>query len=171
MDNKGACEVKDTLNGLERSLGSEGYQTLFALMITDNEVDFSDHTALERFCVCEGERRSRLFYRDVRQSRQKPGCERNHVEIRKILPKDKNMSFDALSAENCSLLMSHVNSEPRPSLESLSPIRMLKASHKDLADRLLSYPGVKVIPIDELDLTVHLINEAHLKRGDEPLVR
>ncbi len=65
--------------------------------------------------------------------------------------------------------MSHVNAEPRPSLGSLSPIRMLKASHKDLAKHLLDYLGVTEIPIDELDLTVHLINEAHLKRGSKPI--
>lgn len=77
----------------------------------DNGVEFSDHRALERSRVREGERRTSLFYYDVRQSRQKSGCERNHVETRRILLKDKNMGFDALSAEECSLLMSHVNSE------------------------------------------------------------
>ena len=65
--------------------------------------------------------------------------------------------------------MSHVNAELRSSLGSLSPIRMLKASHKDLAENLLDYLGVTEIPIDELDLTVHLINEAHLKRGSKPI--
>ena len=48
---------------------------------------------------------------------------------------------------------------------------MLKASHKDLAKHLLDYLGVTEIPIDELDLTVHLINEAHLRRGSEPIAK
>ena len=55
----------------------------------DNGVEFSDHRALECPCVCEGGRRTSLFYYDVRQSRQKSGCEGNHVETRKILPKDE----------------------------------------------------------------------------------
>lgn len=136
----------------------------------DNGVEFSDHRALERSRVREGGRRTSLFYYDVCQSRQKSGCEGNHVETRKILLKDENMSFNALSAEECSLLMRHVNSEQRSSLGTLSLIRMPKASHKDLADKLLGYLGAKRFRQMNWPDTC-LINETYFKRGDEPLVK
>lgn len=56
---------------------------------------------------------TRLFYCDPRQSQQKGACEKNHVEIRKLLPKGAGVRFDRLTAADCALLMSQVNSEPR----------------------------------------------------------
>lgn len=171
LADKDAEEVARALSELEGALGHEGYRALFGLIITDNGTEFADHEALERSALCPGERRSRLFYCDVRQSQQKPGCERNHVEMRKVLPKGRNISFDGLTKADCSLLMSHVNSQPRPSLGGMSPIRMLKTCHGQLAERLLGSLGVSEVDVDDLDLTPRLLNEAHIKRGDEPLVK
>lgn len=91
----------------------------------------------------------------MRQSQQKGSCERNHVELRKVLP--KGTSFDALTRADCALLMSHVNSEPRPSLAGLSPIRMFRLAYGGLAERLLDALGIEEIGPGELNLTPSLL--------------
>lgn len=58
----------------------------------------------------------RLYYCDPRRSDQKGAYEKNHMEIRKMLPKGRGISFDLLTHEDCELVMSHVNPEPRSSL-------------------------------------------------------
>ena len=42
------------------------------------------------------------------------GCERNHVELRKLLPKRRGISFDDLEAADMAAVMSQLNPEPRP---------------------------------------------------------
>ena len=53
-----------------------------------------------------------LFYCDPGRASRR-ACEKNHVEIRKLLPKGAGVRFDRLTAADCALLMSQVNSEPR----------------------------------------------------------
>lgn len=60
----------------------------------------------------------RMFYCDPQRSDQKGGCEVTHEMIRRVLP--KGTSFDALSQEDISLMMSHINSYNRKSLISSS---------------------------------------------------
>lgn len=164
-------EVRDRLDWLEEGLGADGYRRLFDPLLTDNGAEFSDHGALERSALDGSRRRSRVFYCDVRQSQQKGACERNHVEIRKVLPKGRGISFDGLCDEDARLLMSHVNSEPRPSLGGMSPMRMLRAADPALAERLFRLLGIREVPTAELNLTPGLISEARIGRGGEPLAK
>lgn len=71
---------------------------------------------------------TRLFYCDPRRADQKGGCERNHMEIRKLLPKGNGVSFDRLDRADAALVMSQVNSEPRGRLAWRSPAEMLLAA-------------------------------------------
>ena len=54
-------------------------------------------------------------------------------------------------------IMSHVNSEPRPSLVGLSPIRMFRLAYGGLAERLLDALGIEEIGPGELNLTPSLL--------------
>ena len=81
-------------------------------MLTDNGSEFADEGAIAAL-LGERDGETRLFYCDPRQSQQKGACEKNHVEIRKLLPKGAGIRFDRLTAADCALLMSQVNSEPR----------------------------------------------------------
>ena len=78
----------------------------------------------------------------MRQSQQKAGCGRNHVELRKLLPKGRGISFDALDGRDCAELMSQLNSMPRPSLMGLSPFSMLGAAMPEEAGALFDALGV-----------------------------
>lgn len=84
----------------------------FGAVLTDNGSEFADEGAIAAL-LGERDGETRLFYYDPRQSQQKGACEKNHVEIRKLLPKGTGARFDRLTAADCALLMSQVNSEPR----------------------------------------------------------
>ena len=50
-------------------------------------------------------------------------------EPRKLLPKGRGIAFDRLCGHDRACVMSQPNSEPRPSLGGMTPIRMLEATH------------------------------------------
>ena len=109
----GACaSVLAALSSLRGVLGEDGARRAFGAVLTDNGSEFADEGAIAAL-LGERDGETRLFYCDPRQSQQKGACEKNHVEIRKLLPKGAGVRFDRLTAADCALLMSQVNSEPR----------------------------------------------------------
>lgn len=117
----------------------------------------------------EGPGETRLFYCDPRRSDQKGACERNHVEIRKLLPKGSGLRFDRLAPADLALAMSHVNSEPRGALGFSTPARAFRAMLGEDAAALLDAYGVEDVALGDLDLTPGLIERARAERGDAPL--
>ena len=99
----------------------------------------------------------------------KGACERNHVEIRKLLPKGAGIRFDRLVPADLALAMSHVNSEPRGALGFATPARAFRAMLGEDAAALLDAYGVEDVPLGDLDLTPGLIERARAERGDAPL--
>ena len=165
----GTCaSVLAALGGVRSALGAGGMARVFGAVLTDNGSEFSDEGAIAAL-LGEREGETRLFYCDPRQSQQKGACERNHVEIRKLLPKGRGLRFDRLGAADCALLMSHVNSEPRGALGFSTPARAFRAMLGADAAALLDAYGVEDVPAGELDLTPGLIERARAERGDAPL--
>ena len=119
------------------------------------------------WCGRQGE--TRLFYCDSGRSDQKGACERNHVEIRKLLPKGAGIRFDRLAPADLALAMSNVNSEPRGALGFATPARAFRAMLGEDAAALLDAYGVGDVPLGDLDLTPGLIERARAERGDAPL--
>ena len=150
------------------ALGADGMARVFGAVLTDNGSEFADEGAIAAL-LGEREGETRLFYCDPRQSQQKGACERNHVEIRKLLPKGAGIRFDRLAAADCALLMSHVNSEPRGALGFATPARAFRAMLGADAAALLDAYGIEDVPVGELDLTPGLIARARAERGDAPL--
>ena len=145
-----------------------GARRVFRAVLTDNGAEFADEAAVATL-LGEGPGETRLFYCDPRRSDQKGACERNHVEIRKLLPKGAGLRFDRLSPADLALAMSHVNSEPRGALGFATPARAFRAMLGDDAAALLDAYGVEDVPLGELDLTPGLIGRARAERGDAPL--
>lgn len=169
MPDKTAASTESALDMLERA-APKAFRRLFPLLLTDNGAEFSDCAAIERSALDPAARRCSVYYCDVRQSQQKGGCERNHVEVRKILPKGRGISFDRLGGRDCAVLMSHLNSEPRPSLGGMCAIDMLLAALGDDGRELLDALGVEKVPYGELDMTVGAIEAARRGRGEGPLM-
>ena len=157
------------LDDVERAIGLEGFRRLMGLVLTDNGGEFEDAEGIERSCTAPGERRCRVYYCDPMQSQQKGACERNHVEVRKLLPKGRGISFDDLDEADARFVGSMVNSEPRPSLMGLSPLALLRAAEPALADALAGGLGVVELPYGQLDLTLAAVNSERALRGLGPL--
>lgn len=154
--------------GVRAILGADGTRRVFRAVLTDNGAEFSDEAAIAAL-LGEGPGETRLFYCDPRRSDQKGACERNHVEIRKLLPKGAGIRFDRLVPADLALAMSHVNSEPRGALGFATPARAFRAMLGEDAAALLDAYGVGDVPIGELDLTPGLIERARAERGHAPL--
>lgn len=165
---KDAESVAAALGGVRSVPGAGGTGRVFRAVLTDNGAEFSDEGAIAAL-IGEEPGETRLFYCDPRRSDQKGACERNHVEIRKLLPKGRGLRFDRLVPADLSLAMSHVNSEPRGALGFATPARAFRAMLGDDAAALLEAYGIEDVPIDELDLTPGLIARARAERGDAPL--
>lgn len=148
--------------------GPEGMRRVFGAVLTDNGAEFADERSIAALL---GERagETRLFYCDPRRADQKGACERNHVEIRKALPKGRGIRFDRLARADCALLMSHVNSEPRGCLGFRTPVQVLLSIFGGGARALMEAFGVEEVGASELDLTPGLIERARAERGDAPL--
>ena len=165
---KTAASTGSALDMLEKA-APKAFRRLFSLLLTDNGAEFADCAGIERSALDPSARRCSVYYCDARQSQQKGGCERNHVELRKILPKGRGISFDGLAGRDCAVLMSHLNSEPRPSLGGMCAIDMLLAALGDDGRALLDALGVEKVPYGELDMSVGAIEAARRERGEGPL--
>lgn len=168
MPEKTTEAVRERLDSLQKAAPA-AYARLFGLFLTDNGSEFADCDGIERSALDPSARRCSVYYCDVRQSQQKGGCERNHVEVRKILPKGRGVSFDRLTARDCAVLMSHLNSEPRPALGGMCAIDMLLAALGDDGRELLDALGIEKVPFDGLNMTIEAIEAARRDCGEEPL--
>lgn len=170
LPERSSSAVAAALDVLEAAVGKRAFQRMFGLVLTDNGAEFSDWESLERSCLPGKGARCRVYYCDVRQSQQKGGCERNHVELRKLLPKRRGTSFDDLEAADMAAVMSQLNSEPRPSMAFMPPLRALLAAYGDDGAALTAALGVEEVPYGELLLGVEAVNRARLERGADPLI-
>ena len=137
-------------------------------MLTDNGLEFADEDGIAAM-LGEAPGETRLFYCEPRRADQKGGCEKNHVEIRKLLPKGRGISFDRLTREDAALVMSQVNSEPRGRLAWRAPAEMLAAALGEDARALMDAFGVEALAHGELDLTPGRVERARAERGEAPL--
>lgn len=153
----------------ENCIGKELFKRLFGIILTDNGSEFANYELIER-SVFGSAPHSRVYYCDVRQSQQKAGCERNHVELRKILPKGCGIRFDQLDCRDMAVLMSHLNSEPRASLLGATSLSLLKATLKEDAGTLMDALGIEEISYKQLDMTYSAINKERVTRGLDPIL-
>ena len=150
LDSKEMAGTVETMDYLEGTLGKDLFRFLFPVILTDNGTEFADPDLFE-FSE-DGTRRTHLFYCDPRRSEQKGGIEKNHEYIRYVIPKGK--SFDDLTQEKVTLMMSHINSTARPALHGKNPMQMaLQNFGEDALERL----GLTFIPPDEVNLTSRLL--------------
>ena len=115
-------EVLRTFNMLEHELGTELFEKTFPIILTDNGTEFGDPLSLE--FNEDGIGRTRIFYCNPRASYQKGMLEKNHEFIRYVLP--KGTSFDNLLQTDINLMINHINSLSRDSLNWFAPIDVAK---------------------------------------------
>lgn len=105
-------------DALDAVLGSQDFNRLFPVILTDNGSEFSNPRQIE-YRDRKPFHRTNIFYCDAGCPYQKGACEVNHELIRRILP--KGTSFDGLTQEDIFLMMNHINSYKRKKLNNRSP--------------------------------------------------
>jgi IS30 family transposase len=140
-------EVFDTLS---EKLGIQTFQELFPVILTDNGTEFQFPKRLE--CDKSGEIRTKIYYCNPNSSWQKGMIEKNHEYIRYVIP--KGQSLDLYSQKEATLLMNHINSEARDSLNGCTPLRL---SLMLLSDKLHKLLKLAEIPPDEVTLKPSLL--------------
>lgn len=131
----------------------DDFKCIFPLILTDRGTEFTNPDEIE-VNMGSGKREIRLFYCDPQQTNQKSRCERNHEYIRYIFP--KGTSFDGFSQQDIDLVMNHVNSMPRGSLNAKAPIQIfIEIYGAETARRL----NLEFIPIQQLCLKPKLLKK------------
>lgn len=148
-----AESVKRVFDYLERGLGLERFERLFSVMLTDNGAEFKRADDLE--LTDEYEYRTKVFYCDPMASWQKPHIEKNHEYIRYVIPKGK--SLDQYTQEDMTLLMNHINSTRRRSLDYKAPYELIREDDEDMK-ALFTFMKMDLIPSDEVHLKSDLFS-------------
>lgn len=152
LHDKTQKEVLKTFNMLENELGIDLFEKTFPIILTDNGTEFGDPLSLE--FNSEGISRTRIFYCNPRASYQKGMIEKNHEFIRYVLP--KGTSFNNLSQADITLMINHINSLSRESLNWFSPIDVAKFT---LDKIVLKKLNLKKIQPNEIQLTQKLLKK------------
>lgn len=152
LDAQDQGHVGGALDGLEAALGGPGaFRAVFGTILTDRGHEFLDPERIEASPT--GERRCRVFYCDPLMSTQKPFCERNHSELRRILPKGTPIS--GLTRADVSLLASHLNSYKRPETGWAAPLALgMGVFPRALFDAL----GMELVEPDRVTMTPALLS-------------
>ncbi|SJZ43540.1 IS30 family transposase [Anaerorhabdus furcosa] len=119
-----AQSVVDIFDRLESLLGFAKFASLFHVVLGDNGSEFAYVDALE--ANHRKLQRCNFFYCDARASQQKGKLEKNHEFIRYYLP--QGTSFNHLSQCDVDIMMNHINSTKRSSLNDKSPFECLTKS-------------------------------------------
>ena len=147
-----AESVTAVFRRLRKVLG-EDFGTIFPVLLSDRGSEFTNPEAIETN-LQTGEIETHLFYCDPQQTNQKSRCERNHEYIRYILP--KGTSFDNFSQDAIDLVMNHVNSMPRASLNAKAPIQQFIELYGEETARRLH---LEYIPLEQLCLKSELLKK------------
>lgn len=132
------------------------FEAAFGIVLVDRGVEFDDWEGMERSCLELGQRRCRVFYCDAMNSNQKSQAERNHEQLRRILPKGRS-DFDKLSAWDVAVCCSHVNSYPIMDRGSKCAFDLLGGV---LEQSLLDELGLTRVAPDDVILKPYLMRHA-----------
>jgi IS30 family transposase len=117
MNRQTARCVEETMTYLYRRLGTQLFEMLFPLILTDNGSEFSNPTALENLDT-------RVFHCDPGASHQKGNVESQNGLFRRIVP--KGYSMENLSFKDSFLINAHLNSYVRLSVNNKTAFKCSK---------------------------------------------
>ena len=151
IDTKEADSVNFFFSYMKGYLGYETFHELFPIILTDNGSEFSKPDEIE----FNGHHvyKTKLFYCDPGHSEQKGKIENNHEFIRRFIPKGK--SFDEYNQSDINLMMNHINSVKRDSLQGNSPYELMIGF---LPKEIIEYFDIKEIEQDNIILKNKLFN-------------
>lgn len=143
--------VVSVLDMLEETLGTELFQMIFELILTDNGHEFWDIEGMERSII--NGTRTKIFFCEPNRSDQKGACENNHKLFRNIVP--KGTSIDNYMQSDMVLITNHINSYRRKSLFGKSPYEQAMDC---LPEDFFMLLGLELIPPQEVILRPSLLS-------------
>lgn len=152
IDSCSQIHVKEAIDMIYEKLGSDTFKKSFPVILTDNGSEFKTPIELEN--GDDGEIRTRIFYCNPMASYQKPHVEKNHEYIRYVIPKGK--CFDNKTQEDITLMINHINSAARASLNGNTPFKLAQML---LDKKLIETFNFKHIPSDEVHLKPALLKK------------
>lgn len=120
LKDKTAESVQKVFDMLSDELGIKAFHELFPVILTDNGTEFQRPDLLEN--TRNSQPRTKIYYCNPNSSWQKGMLEKNHEYIRLVIPKGK--SLEPYTAQNATMLMNHINSEARDSLNGCTPFKL-----------------------------------------------
>jgi len=147
LEDKTQRSVRNALNSLAENLGIAIFQKLFPVILTDNGSEFLNTDELE--CDNYGEIKTKIYYCDPNCSWQKGMIEKNHEYIRYVVPKGN--SFDGYIQKDITLMMNHINSTARDSLNGCTPYQLSRllfdsSFHEKLSIQEIAHDDVILKP-------------------------
>ena len=158
LERKDSAHVVAALDWLEGLCGKRVFKKLFGLILADRGSEFDDIAGIE------GDGRCSVYYTDPQRPDQKGGCEKAHVELRKIVPKGTSIDGLGLDAWLVAGICSHANSSLRLAIGDTSPMALAKAA---LPASLLEGLGLELVPPDEVETRPELIDRLRQERDDK----
>lgn len=113
-------EVVRALDWLEDCCDGH-FSEFFGLLLLDRGTEFDDISGIEKSCETDRPR-AQAYFCDPNRPDQKGACEKNHVELRKVIP--KGTSLELMDAFTLATICSHVNSTIRKGCGNVSPVQM-----------------------------------------------
>lgn len=150
-EGKTAKSMLDGLTMLHDLMGEKEFKKHAAVILTDRGSEFSAADEMEAL-GCH------VFYCDPMCSWQKPHVENNHLVLRYVCPKGKDLkSLGLCTQEDMDLAFSHINSYGRESLNGRSPYETFKFFYPDSS--LLENLNIKKVAPEAITLTPELLKK------------
>jgi IS30 family transposase len=128
----------------DEGIGNEHFEEFFGLMLCDRGSEFDDIKGIERSSV-NFSTRATAYYADPSRPDQRGAGEKNHVELRKLVP--KGTSLEGMDPWTLAEICSHVNSTVRKGCGDTSPMQLAQMVFpKSMLDNL----GLTLIPPKEV---------------------
>ena len=161
------------VNMLYRTAGRPLFTKLFPVILEDNGAPFSDPAMTENARADNNPHRlvprTKVFFCDPYCATQKPHVERNHEELRRILP--KGTSFNSLDQDDINVVLSHVNSYTRASLGNSTPYDEFVKAYGPEARRLLDMLGIVKVPANEVTLDPYVLGKKFKRHADRIILK
>jgi IS30 family transposase len=141
-----SCTMQSTVDALDwlEEICDGHFSELFGLLKMDRGSEFDDISGIE-MSAFHGGRRCAAYFADPNRPDQKGACEKNHVELRKILP--KGTSLQNMDSVTLALICSHVNSSIRKGCGNATPFQLAALC---VPPGLLDKLGLQLIPPQEV---------------------
>lgn len=138
--------------------GSKAFKEAFGCILADRGMEFSDIEGMEHAG------RTSVYFCDPQRPDQKGGCEKNHVELRKVIPKGTSIDGLGLDAWLLAGICSHVNSSLRLAIGNASPMALAQVA---LPASLLDGLGLELVPPADVEMRPELIERLRRKRASK----